>query len=248
MTKLFLTLFLIIILFKLSFAYAESQCADLFQDQNVSNLSFENRLNILFLSNIVIDRVDKAREQYFKSSGDEHYAFEYSEAFRPANELIYQGVLSDIEKVWLSVGINKTLDNLSEVPPEFVPTKQLLQENVAVIMANAKLDAAKSALSRNEGNIISLDPNKFSLNADYIAARRSVFKLIDSYAQKSMPRDIKVIRIEDLLLADVRYQSLKASERDALAERIVDTIEESESPQTESYIEKYYSRLKVRIP
>lgn len=252
MARLFLTLFFVIVLFKISFAYAEPQCSQLFlktstnyvqtDHQNTLGPAFEDQLETLLLNDVIVTKIDNARGAYFATSGSEQYSSEYMFALKGASDLVYKNGVSNSEKVALSVGINKILDDLEEIPPEYLPTTRLLHEDVAVIIANAKHGDLKEITNEREGNVTTLGTNKIKLNSDYIRARNNVLGMIDPYLQAdSMPEDLKLTRIQDLLHADVRYQLLKAFERENLVYRIVNLIEEATRPPIENVLQKYYS-------
>lgn len=257
MAKLFLTLFFIIVLFKISFAYAEPHCSHLFLNINPNSIqatakntlgqAFEDQLQTLLLNDVIVTRIDNARENQFLAGGSDPSTNDYVFALKDATDLIYKNGISNSERISLSTGINKILDDLDDIPRKYIPTKQLLNEDVAIIIANAKHGDLKEITNKHEGNVAILGKNKIKLNSDYIRSRSNVLKLIDPYIQEnSMPEDLKFMRIQDMLYADVRYQLLKAFEREDLVYRIVNLIEEASRPPIEDILEKYYSHGKVR--
>jgi hypothetical protein len=231
-------------LFKISFAYAEPECSQLFQSdiQNRSDITLKNQLQKLLLNDLVVTKINNARILYYADAGNLQYAGEFASALKDVSALVHKSNISGSEKIALSLGLNKILDDLEEIPPEYISTERILKENVALIIANASREASKVLQNEHNGNVVTISDNKMKLNSDYIQARKKIFEMMDSYSQKdSMPSDLKLTRVEEMLYADVRYQLLKAFERESLAYRIVSLIENANHLPIEDALEKYYS-------
>jgi hypothetical protein len=253
MSKIFLFVFLISTTFPFLSVPAKANvnaCAELFH----SDLLFLNSkshgsdlrstLKKILLNDKVLTDLDSIRRKYdyIRREAKMAATVQFLQVLAPYTDLIYDDHRPETEIKVLEIGMDNILEDLKNVSPRYVSTDRLLSENIAVIFALMAGERAKEMPRVKEGNVVSISNNHIRSNSEYIEARKIVFDFISDYRHRNfIPTDTLTERTEQLLLADIRYQTLDPEEKYTVANRVIQSLAKPTYEDIEIVLEKFYA-------
>jgi hypothetical protein len=232
-------------------------CSKLFDSSNVKVISVDAKINLknelekILLEPAIINSVDEIRRSYDDTPEQSRMGatVQILKKLWELTDLPYQEFVTELEGIALNLGADLLMQDLTQLSPRYISTERLFKENIALVMAFLAKETAKELPPSKTENVVQISGELFKSNSEYILAKKAVFGVIDSYAnQDYIPKEILSDRVEELLLAEARYQMLSAEERYVLTNRVVQSLEDFEHTGVETILEKFfYRRDKVRI-
>lgn len=241
--------FFFIVFFARPSVGADNICSSLFENQPQSEILkvFESIID----NDIIIQKIDDVRKRYDdKTDGEKAGAsIILTSLLRELDQLPYEKASTESERQILLLSVGNIMQDLVHISPRHINTRRILIENFAITYAHIIREQGKVTPIEVSGNVLSLNPQKVINNANYIAARKNVFELVDTYRiHTHLNPELITERIEELLLADVRFASLPGNERSVLASRVLKELMNPGDNGAEVFLDRYFSsREKARI-
>lgn len=237
-----ISIILFFLTFTPSFSLSAEYCGSLFgnHQENLVASTFQKISD----NDLLLKKIEDVRYKYEHSNMGDKYGASLIllSHLKDIYHLPGEASKNESEKRILENGIDNLMQDLVQISPGQISAKRLLAENSYIIQAHLLRESGKEVSNVRDGNVVLLNKKKISTNSDYIGARKIIFELIDAYRLLShIEFELRRERVEELLLADVRFSSLKDSERDVISLRLSQELMAQEFVGSEIFMERYFS-------
>lgn len=220
---------------------ASEFCGSLFASQKSEVMdAFQKLIN----DDLLLQKIEDVRKRYDNVSIGEKSgaALIFNSLLRDILFLPSEKAKNESEERILDIAVDNLFQDLVHISPTQISAKRILVENASILHAHLMREVGKTVPLERVGNVIALSGKKITTNSDYVNARKNVFDLIDAYRiLNHVKSEIVRERIEELLLADVRYKTLPSPERTLIAQQLVKELMLPDFSGAEVFMDKYFS-------